>query len=167
MNHLYWCVCVCVCPASDPYVIIRCEGEKVRSPVHKSTRNPAFDTKGLFYRKKANKPISIEVCVCWFKKMVLICTFFCHNEAGSFSYTLCQIYNHNTLMDSFLGQATLSAEQGHFQQTLHLRDKGDRRDNDLPGTLTVAILTSTVLTNIWNRPLYHSSQIREKLHRAG
>ncbi|KAK5869196.1 hypothetical protein PBY51_010145 [Eleginops maclovinus] len=103
---------------SDPYVIIRCEGQKVRSPVHKDTRSPDFDTKGLFYRKKANQPISIE------------------------------IYNHNVLMDSFLGQVTLPGEQGHFQQTLHLRGKGDRRDNDLPGTLTVAVLSSTVLTNI-------------------
>uniref|UniRef100_A0A8D3BFZ6 Calpain 5 n=1 Tax=Scophthalmus maximus TaxID=52904 RepID=A0A8D3BFZ6_SCOMX len=103
---------------SDPYVIIRCEGEKVRSPVHKNTRSPVFDIKGLFYRKKANNPISIE------------------------------LYNHNALMDSFLGQVTLPAEQGEFQQTLHLRDKGNRRDNDLPGTLTVAVVTSTVLTNI-------------------
>lgn len=51
-------------------------------------------------------------------------------------------------MDSFLGQVKLPADQGEFQQTLHLRDKGDRRDNDLPGTITVAIVTSSVLTNI-------------------
>lgn len=49
--------------ASDPYVIIRCEGDKVRSPVHKSTRSPVFNAKGLFYRKHINKQISIEVCV--------------------------------------------------------------------------------------------------------
>lgn len=55
-------------------------------------------------------------------------------------------------MDSFLGQVTLPTEQGEFQQTLHLRDKGDRRDNDLPGTLTVAMVTSPVLTSIWDRP---------------
>lgn len=54
-------------------------------------------------------------------------------------------------MDSFLGQVKLPADQGEFQQTLHLRDKGDRRDNDLPGTITVAIVTSSVLTNIWIR----------------
>lgn len=51
-------------------------------------------------------------------------------------------------MDSFLGQVTLPAEPGNFQQTLHLRDKGDRRGSDFPGTLSVAIATSTVLTNI-------------------
>uniref|UniRef100_A0A673C728 Calpain catalytic domain-containing protein n=1 Tax=Sphaeramia orbicularis TaxID=375764 RepID=A0A673C728_9TELE len=90
----------------------------VRSPVHKNTCSPAFDTKALFYRKKSNQPISI------------------------------QIYNHNVLMDSFLGQVSLPAEQGRFQQTLHLTDKGDRRHSELPGTVTVAIVTSTVLTNV-------------------
>ncbi|KAM8854597.1 calpain-5-like [Synchiropus picturatus] len=104
--------------ASDPYVIIRCEGHKVRSAVHKRTCSPHFDTKGLFYRKKSKQPISIE------------------------------IYNHNVVKDSFLGQVTLPDEHGEFQQTLHLRDKGGRRDNDLPGTITVAIVTSTTLTNI-------------------
>lgn len=49
------------------------------------------------------------------------------------------------LMDSFLGQVVLPAESGHFQQTLHLRGKGD---SDLPGTVTVAILASTVLTSV-------------------
>lgn len=51
-------------PVSDPYAIIRCEGNKVRSPVCKNSRSPVFDTKGVFYRKHGNKPISIEVCVC-------------------------------------------------------------------------------------------------------
>ncbi|XP_072248125.1 calpain-5a [Leuresthes tenuis] len=103
---------------SDPYVIIHCEGEKVRSAVHKDTRSPVFDTKGLFYRKKANRPIAIE------------------------------IYNHNVLVDSFLGQVTLPAEQGQIQKTLHLKNKGDRQDNDLPGTITLSVVTSSVLTGI-------------------
>ncbi|KAF7218223.1 calpain 5 [Nothobranchius furzeri] len=104
--------------ASDPYVIIRCEGQKVRSVVHKSTCSPAFNTKAVFYRKKSSRPISIE------------------------------IYNSNVLTDSFLGQVTLAAEQGRVQKTLHLKDKGDRQDNDLPGTVTLSIETSSVLTSI-------------------
>ncbi|TKS80584.1 Calpain-5 [Collichthys lucidus] len=103
---------------SDPYAIIRCEGNKVRSPVCKNTRSPVFDTKGVFYRKRGNKPISIE------------------------------IYNHNVLRDTFMGQVTLQAEQGEFRQTLHLKGKGDRRENDLPGTVTVEIITSSLLTKI-------------------
>uniref|UniRef100_A0AAQ5YGM4 Calpain 5a n=1 Tax=Amphiprion ocellaris TaxID=80972 RepID=A0AAQ5YGM4_AMPOC len=102
----------------DPYVIITCEGEKVRSAVQKNTCSPAFNTKGLFYRKRSNRPISI------------------------------QIFNHNVLLDSFLGQVTLPAEPGEIRKTLHLKDKGDRRDNDLPGTITVAIVTSSTLTSI-------------------
>lgn len=47
--------------AVDPYVIITCEGERVRSPVHKDTRCPNFDIKGLFYRKKPKDGIQIEV----------------------------------------------------------------------------------------------------------
>lgn len=70
------------------------------------------------------------------------------------SVIVLQIYNHNVFMDSFLGQVTLPAEPGNFQQTLHLRDKGGHRGSDFPGTLSVAIATSTVLTNIWNR-LFH------------
>uniref|UniRef100_A0A665TEA6 Calpain 5a n=1 Tax=Echeneis naucrates TaxID=173247 RepID=A0A665TEA6_ECHNA len=105
---------------SDPYVMIRCEGEKVYSPVQKNTCSPVFDTKALFYRKKSRQPISIEVC----------------------------IYNHNALKDSFMGQVTLTAEQGEFQKTLHLRDKGNRQNNDLPGTLTVTVVTSSILTSI-------------------
>ncbi|KAM6946407.1 calpain-5a isoform 2-T2 [Aplochiton taeniatus] len=106
--------------ASDPYVIIKCEGVKVRSPVYKDTRSPVFDTKGLFYRKKAGQPIQIL------------------------------LYNSNVLADSFLGQVTVNADPGDLQQqhTLHLRDKGNRQDNDLPGTITISLLTSSVLTNI-------------------
>ncbi|XP_043975398.1 calpain-5-like isoform X1 [Gambusia affinis] len=101
---------------SDPYVIIRCEGEKVRSAVYENTCSPVFNTKGLFYRKKANRPISIEV------------------------------YNHNILKDGFLGRVSVPAEQGKVQKTLHLKEKGD--DNDLPGTISLVIETSSVLTSI-------------------
>uniref|UniRef100_A0A3P9HBS9 Calpain 5a n=1 Tax=Oryzias latipes TaxID=8090 RepID=A0A3P9HBS9_ORYLA len=104
----------------NPYVIIRCEGQEVRSDVHKNTCSPVFDTKALFYRKKSKQPISVEVC----------------------------IYNHNVFKDSFLGKVTLPAEEGTLQKTFHLKNKGDRQDNDLPGTVTLSIETSSVLTNI-------------------
>lgn len=52
----------CFLPSAvDPYVIITCEGEKVRSPVYKDTRCPNFDIKGLFYRKKPKEGIHVEV----------------------------------------------------------------------------------------------------------
>ncbi|XP_051953604.1 calpain-5-like [Xyrauchen texanus] len=106
--------------SSDPYVIISCEGEKVRSPVHKDTQSPDFDLKAVFYRKNPKKPIRI------------------------------QIYNKNILKDSFMGQVTMSGELSDLQQlhTVHLRDKGNRQSNDLPGFLSVSLVTSDVLTNI-------------------
>uniref|UniRef100_A0AAR2IP90 Calpain 5a n=1 Tax=Pygocentrus nattereri TaxID=42514 RepID=A0AAR2IP90_PYGNA len=106
--------------SSDPYVIISCEGEKVRSHVHKSTLSPDFDVKALFYRKKPKQGILIE------------------------------IYNKNVLNDSFMGQITLSGDVSDLQQhhTVHLRGKGSRQGSDLPGMLSVSVITSNVLTNI-------------------
>lgn len=52
-----------VVSASDPYVIISCEGEKVCSTVHKDTQSPDFDVKAVFYRKKPKEPIRIQVIV--------------------------------------------------------------------------------------------------------
>uniref|UniRef100_A0A3B3X1H5 Uncharacterized protein n=1 Tax=Poecilia mexicana TaxID=48701 RepID=A0A3B3X1H5_9TELE len=107
--------------AVDSYVIITCEGERVRSPVQKDTRCPNFDIKGLFYRKKPKEAIHIEVSS-----------------------------HSNMIMDTFLGQVVLFSEPNERQEqhTLHLRDKGSRQDNDIPGMLTVRLFTSTTLTNI-------------------
>ncbi|KAK1785148.1 hypothetical protein P4O66_018569, partial [Electrophorus voltai] len=103
--------------SSDPYVVISCEGMKVQSPVQKDTLTPDFDVKALFYRKKPKANILI------------------------------QIYNKNMLRDSFMGQATLSADVSDVQQqTVRLRNKG--QGSDLPGILSVSVLTSNVLTGI-------------------
>ncbi|KAF2974937.1 hypothetical protein EK904_007030, partial [Melospiza melodia maxima] len=104
---------------ADPYVIIKCEGQKVRSPVQKNTVSPEFDVKGLFYRKKPGQPIIV------------------------------QIWNHNLISDEFLGQVVLTGDPSDRQSvhTLHLQDRGNRRSNDLPGTIAVMLLSSNVLTN--------------------
>lgn len=46
---------------ADPYVIIQCEGQSVRSTIKKDTLQPEFKTSGVFYRKKPRKPITVEV----------------------------------------------------------------------------------------------------------
>uniref|UniRef100_A0A8C6T8Y4 Calpain 5b n=1 Tax=Neogobius melanostomus TaxID=47308 RepID=A0A8C6T8Y4_9GOBI len=106
--------------AVDPYAIITCEGERVRSPVQKDTRCPNFDIKGVFYRKKPKEAIHIE------------------------------IYNRNMIMDTFLGQVVVFSDPNERQEqhTLHLRDRGNRQDSDLPGTVTVRLCSSTTLTHI-------------------
>ncbi|KAF7699253.1 calpain-5a [Silurus meridionalis] len=106
--------------SSDPYVIISCGGKKVRSPVHKDTLNPEFDVKGLFYRKNPKEKILI------------------------------QIYNRNVLSDSFLGQVAVNTDASDMQKdhVLHLQGKGSRQNSNVPGVISVSIITSNVLTNI-------------------
>uniref|UniRef100_A0A8C4QX26 Calpain 5 n=1 Tax=Eptatretus burgeri TaxID=7764 RepID=A0A8C4QX26_EPTBU len=45
----------------NPYAIIKCEGKKVKSLVHKGSQEPAFNTKAIFYRFKPQEPIKIEI----------------------------------------------------------------------------------------------------------
>lgn len=148
--------------AVDPYVIITCEGERVRSPVQKDARCPTFDIKGLFYRKKPKEGIHIEVSVQPSRlpdaansgekpgavpppPLLLVLLLMLLLSVGDR-----QIYNKNMIVDTFLGQVILFSDPNERQEqhTLHLRDRGSRQDNDLPGTLTVSLITSTTLTNI-------------------
>lgn len=42
-------------------MIIKCEGDKVRSAVQKGTSSPKYNVKGIFYRKKPGQPIIVQV----------------------------------------------------------------------------------------------------------
>lgn len=42
-------------------MIIKCEGDKVRSAVKKGTSTPEYDVKAIFYRKKPGQPITVQV----------------------------------------------------------------------------------------------------------
>lgn len=46
---------------ANSYVIIKCEGDKVRSAVQKGTSTPEYNVKGIFYRKKPGQPITVQV----------------------------------------------------------------------------------------------------------
>lgn len=140
-----------VISACDPYVIIMCEGEKVCSPVHKNTQSPDFDVKAVFYRKKRREPIFIRVIqvsstLRWIDTALFSAVFDWRSP-----FCVDQIYNHNILKDSFMGQVVLTGDLSDLQplHTVHLRDKGNRQNNDLPGLLSVSLNTSDVLTNIW------------------
>lgn len=102
---------------ANSYVIIKCEGDKVRSIVQKGTSNPEYNVRGVFYRKKPDQPITV------------------------------QIWNHRVLKDEFLGQVQLKANPDERQtlHTLHLQDRSSGQPNDLPGTVAVNVLSSTSL----------------------
>nr|XP_025704209.1 calpain-5 isoform X1 [Callorhinus ursinus]XP_025704210.1 calpain-5 isoform X1 [Callorhinus ursinus]XP_025704211.1 calpain-5 isoform X1 [Callorhinus ursinus]XP_025704212.1 calpain-5 isoform X1 [Callorhinus ursinus]XP_025704213.1 calpain-5 isoform X1 [Callorhinus ursinus] len=105
---------------ANSYVIIKCEGDKVRSAVQKGTSTPEYDVKGIFYRKKPGQPITV------------------------------QIWNHRVLKDEFLGQVHLKADPDHLQalHTLHLRDRNSRQPSDLPGTVAVRVFSSVSLVAV-------------------
>ncbi|XP_043933111.1 calpain-5-like [Protopterus annectens] len=56
----------------DTYVIIRCEGTKIKSRVQKSNSKPDYNLKALFYRKKPKRPIKIQVWSCAFPRDIFL-----------------------------------------------------------------------------------------------
>ncbi|XP_029028683.1 calpain-5-like [Betta splendens] len=102
---------------ADPYVIIYCEGKSVQSTIKKDTLQPEFKTSGIFYRKKPAKPITVE------------------------------IWNSNAVQDEFMGQVVLpgSVNDTSSPQRLQLRKRG-QAGGDMPGTISLKIVTSTQLT---------------------
>lgn len=105
---------------ADPYVIIYCEGKSVRSTIKRDTLNPEFGTSGVFYRKKPRKPLTVEV------------------------------WNSNAVKDEFMGQVVLSGavKDSDAPQRLQLRKRGRQMADEMPGTITLKIVTSTQLTAI-------------------
>lgn len=105
---------------ADPYVIVSCEGHSVRSTIKADTLEPEFKTSAVFYRKKPRKPITVEV------------------------------WNSNAVKDQFLGQVVLSGlvKDSTDPQRVQLRKRGRRMADEMPGTISLRIVTSTQLTDI-------------------
>ncbi|XP_021474339.2 calpain-5 [Oncorhynchus mykiss] len=105
---------------ADPYVIVSCEGRSVRSTVKADTLDPVFETRAIFYRKKPRKPITVEV------------------------------WNSNAVKDQFLGQVVLtgSLKDSTKPQRLQLRKRGRAMADEMPGSITLRIVTCTELTEM-------------------
>ncbi|KAG7516773.1 calpain-5-like [Solea senegalensis] len=103
---------------ADPYVIITCEGRSVKSTIKRDTLEPEFTTSGIFYRKKPRKPITVEV------------------------------WNSNAVKDEFMGQVMLSGsvKDPAEPQRLQLRKRGRQMADEMPGAISLRIVTSTQLT---------------------
>jgi len=88
---------------TDPYVTIKCEGETVKSSVVENSLNPEFNFSAIFYRKDPDKDI------------------------------LVQVWDHNMLMDSFLGQVTISrAVLSDFTGTVKSKSSAATAEPDNP-----------------------------------
>ncbi|XP_032432816.1 calpain-5-like [Xiphophorus hellerii] len=102
----------------NPYLIISCESQSVKSIAQKNSLMPAFQFSAIFFRKKVREPLTVQL---W------------SDDLGS---------------DKFLGQVTLSGrpdDVSHPQQ-LQLKNKGSKEADNMPGKIALRILTSDELT---------------------
>ncbi|CAH1789673.1 unnamed protein product [Owenia fusiformis] len=103
---------------TDPYVVIKCEGETVKSEWNKETLDPVWNLKTIFYRKKPDIPITVEVM------------------------------NHNTMLDDFMGIAEVpeTGLDSEESKEYKLMGKGKKeKDVEKPGTLFLKIRSSNDL----------------------
>nr|XP_023698610.1 calpain-5-like [Paramormyrops kingsleyae] len=105
---------------ADPYVIIECDGDSVRSTVQNNTLEPVFDTRAIFYRRNPTKPITV------------------------------QVWNSNLVKDQFMGQVVLAAslKDSSEAQRLRLKKRGAERDEDMPGSVSLRVVSSSKLTDM-------------------
>jgi len=113
---------------ADPYVYIKCEGTTAKSEIVKSSLEPKWDFSAVFYRKKPEKPLKI------------------------------QIWNSNLMVDQFMGQSIVDAkersdpdnpfgdEASRLERTLELYNKGSKKDEKTGATLKILIETHKDLT---------------------
>ncbi|KAG1683975.1 Calpain-5 [Nymphon striatum] len=98
---------------ADPYCIIKCEGEKVRTFTVKNNLNPAWNTSAIFFRKNSNSPIKV------------------------------QIWNSNVVMDAYMGKGVFIAPVNNQPVIHEADLFGRRREKGLkrPGKIIVEINT--------------------------
>lgn len=62
-----------------------------------------------------------------------------------------QVWNSNAVKDEFMGQVVLSgaAKDSSDPQKLQLRKGGRQAADDMPGNISLRIVTATQLTAIW------------------
>lgn len=108
---------------ADPYCVMLCEGQSVRSTVCQGTRDPTWNISALFYRKDASTPIKI------------------------------QVWNSHLMMDTYMAKAYIDAPLGAEHQRLevplvgHRNRPGSGKEGSL-GTLLVEVTTTDDLLAI-------------------
>ncbi|XP_007557717.1 calpain-5-like [Poecilia formosa] len=102
----------------NPYVIISCEGQSVRSTTKKNSLTPVFEFSAIFYRKKVAEPLTVQLWT---------------DDLGS---------------DKFLGEVLLYGRPDDVSHTQHLqlKNKGSKKADNMPGKIILMIETSNELT---------------------
>ncbi|XP_057573956.1 calpain-6 [Hippopotamus amphibius kiboko] len=104
----------------NPYLVIKCGKEEVRSPVQKNTVHAIFDTQAIFYRRTTDIPIIV------------------------------QVWNRRKFCDQFLGQVTLDADPSDCRdlKSLYLRKKGGPTAKVKQGHISFKVISSDDLTEL-------------------
>ncbi|KAK6184886.1 hypothetical protein SNE40_007247 [Patella caerulea] len=102
----------------DPLMVIKCEGESVKTNYMTNNTSPSWNIKATFYRKKPELPIIVE------------------------------INNHNILVNDFLAEARVEDHGGENGKEVTCKLYGRKKEVDTvkPGTVTVFIRSSFDLT---------------------
>lgn len=89
------------------------------------------------------------------KKITLVHMTRCHDNSNCDSdvwiWFLHQVWNSNAVKDEFMGQVVLpgSPKDSPNPQKLQLRKAGRNATDEMPGSITLKIVTATQLTAIW------------------
>ncbi|XP_023226927.1 calpain-5-like, partial [Centruroides sculpturatus] len=100
--------------AADPYCIVKCEGERIRTPICHDTLDPIWNVSAIFYRKSVDSPIKI------------------------------QVWNSNIIMDTYLGKGALTVPITTEPVIHEIELFGRKGEGGVkkPGTLVVEVITS-------------------------
>ena len=124
MSQQYECIKETTFSEADPYCLIKCEGDSVKSEVAEDTLSPKWrSASAIFYRSDPSKPIKV------------------------------QIWNSNLVIDSFMGQGMIMAQPvssdtattngestaKSVYQTVNLFGRGQKKAESVPGEVTVEI----------------------------
>lgn len=99
---------------ADPYCIVKCEGERIRTPICPDTLDPVWNVSAIFFRKSVASPIKI------------------------------QVWNSNIVMDTYLGKGILTVPITTEPVIHEIELFGRKGEEGIkkPGTLVVEVSTS-------------------------
>ncbi|XP_068107214.1 calpain-6 isoform X2 [Hyperolius riggenbachi] len=105
---------------ADLYIVMKCQHKRVTSEVQRNAVSAVFDMKAIFYHRRSNKPITV------------------------------QVWASNLMCDQFLGQVLLAASptDPKDEQSFQLHNKDARQEEEMPGRINVKVVSSDDLLEL-------------------
>lgn len=104
---------------ADPYAILTCEGQKVKTAVVKNSQEPVWNESFIFYRRLPREnPIKIS------------------------------LWNKNLTLDTFIGQVLVKTLEPFDELTLELKGRRGKKDESVPGQVVLMVENFTNLEDL-------------------